>query len=109
MATVQAPVAVATNIEQIIIDAANKHGIDPNYALRIARCESSLNPGAVNYNYAEIAGHHPSGLYQHLSNYWPARAAKYGYAGASVFDPTANANVTMAMWRDGAMGLWECR
>lgn len=50
----------------------------------------------------------PSGLYQHLSGYWPARAEKYGYAGASVFDPVANANVTMAMWADGAKNLWEC-
>ncbi|HUH57434.1 MAG TPA: transglycosylase SLT domain-containing protein [Pseudomonadales bacterium] len=96
------------SIEQIITDAANKYGIDPNYAIQIARCESTLNKNAVNYNYAEIPGHHPSGLYQHLTNYWPARAAKYGYAGASVFDPVANANVTMGMWRDGAKGLWEC-
>lgn len=96
------------NIEQIIIEAANRYGIDPGYAIQIAVCESTLNPNAVNYNYAEIAGHHPSGLYQHLTNYWPARAAKYGYEGASVFDPVANANVTMAMWRDGSKGLWEC-
>lgn len=114
--TVQAveskPVVVATtqpatgNIEQIIIDAANKYGIDPNYALRIARCESSLNANAVNYNYYENG--YPSGLFQHISGYWPERAAKYGYAGASVFDPVANSNVTMAMWKDGARGLWEC-
>ena len=94
-------------VEQIIVDAANKHGIDPKYALDIARCESSLNPNAVNYNYYENGN--PSGLFQHISGYWPARAAKYGYAGASVFDATANANVTMAMWRDGGMGLWECK
>ena len=72
-------------------------------------CESTMNAQSVNYNYAEIPGHYPSGVFQHLSNYWPARAAKYGYAGASVFDPTANANVTAAMFRDGASNLWECR
>lgn len=102
----QAPVA-ASNIEKIIIDAANKYGIDPNYALRIARCESSLDPNSVNYNYYENG--HPSGLYQHISGYWPARAAKYGYAGASVFDATANANVTMAMWSDVGTIQWECK
>lgn len=104
-----AVVSAATSIEQIIIDAANKYGIDPNYALRIARCESSLNPNSVNYNYAEIPGHHPSGLFQHLTNYWPQRAIDYGYAGASVFDPVANANVTMAMWADVGTSQWECK
>lgn len=69
-------------------------------------CESTMNPNAVNTSYYENGN--PSGLYQHISGYWPARAAKYGYAGASVFNAEANANVTMAMWRDGQKGLWEC-
>lgn len=68
-----------------------------------------MNPNAINRSYAEIPGHHPSGLFQHLSNYWPARAAKYGYAGASIFDATANANVTAAMWKEGHSRLWECQ
>ena len=76
--------------------------------VELARCESTFNPDSVNYTYSEIAGHYPSGLYQHLTNYWPARAAKYGHAGASVFDPVANANVTAGMIRDGGRGLWEC-
>jgi len=97
---------VSGNIQQIIVDAANKYGVDPNRALRIAKCESGFNPNAVNYGYNENG--YPSGLFQHLSGYWGARAAKYGYAGASVFDPVANANVTMGMWRDGQAGLWEC-
>lgn len=98
---------VSGNIQQIIIDAANRYGVDPNRALRIAKCESGFNPNAVNYGYNENG--YPSGLFQHISGYWGARAAKYGYAGASVFDPVANANVTMGMWRDGQAGLWECR
>lgn len=68
-----------------------------------------MNPNAVNRNYSEIAGHYPSGLLQHLSNYWPARAAKYGYAGASVFDPVANANVSAAMFAEGNQNLWQCK
>jgi hypothetical protein len=105
--TVSAPVAVSGDIQGIIVAAANKYGIDPQRALRIAKCESGFNPNAVNLGYAENGN--PSGLFQHLSGYWPARAAKYGYAGASVFDPVANANVTMGMWRDGGAGAWECR
>ena len=75
--------------------------------MKIANCESTMNPSAVNYGYYENG--HPSGLFQHISGYWPARAAKYGYAGASVFDATANANVTAQMFRDGASNLWECK
>jgi hypothetical protein len=100
------------DVRGIIVAAANKYGIDVNRALRIAECESTFNPNSVNYTYWETdkngKRHYPSGLFQHLTNYWPNRAAKYGYGGASVFDPVANANVTMGMWRDGAANLWEC-
>ena len=98
--------AASGSVEQIIIDAANRYGIDPNHALRIARCESGMNPSAVNRGYYENGN--PSGLYQHISGYYPARAAKYGYS-TNVFDAYSNANVTMAMWRDGQANLWECR
>ena len=101
-----APEQATGSVEQIVRQAARKYGIDENYAVQIAMCESTMNPNAVNTSYYENGN--PSGLYQHISGYWPARAAKYGYAGASVFDPVANANVTMAMWKDGQKGLWEC-
>ena len=97
--------AASGSVEQIIIEAANRYGIDPNHALRIARCESGMNPSAVNRGYYENGN--PSGLFQHLSGYYPARAAKYGY-NTNVFDAYSNANVTMAMWRDGQANLWEC-
>lgn len=100
-------------IKAVIVDAADKYGVSRERALRIGLCESSYVPSKVNYNYwennADGSRSHPSGLFQHLTKYWAARAAKYGYAGASVFDPVANANVTMQMWRDGAANLWECK
>lgn len=99
------------SVQAIIIEAANRYGVSVDRALRIAKCESTYRPNEVNYNYWEEVGgikYYPSGLFQHLTNYWPTRAAKYGYAGASVFDAVANANVTMGMWRDGSQGLWEC-
>lgn len=94
--------------EQIVRNAATRHGIDPDYFVAVAICESTLNSQAVNYDYAEIPGYHPSGLFQHLSNYWPQRAVDYGYPGASVFDAEANANVTAGMFADGLDYLWEC-
>ena len=96
-----------TSVEGIVRQAARRYGIDETYFVKIAMCESTMNPNAVNYDYYENG--HPSGLFQHISGYWPVRAAKYGYAGASVFDAEANANVTAAMFRDGSQGLWECQ
>lgn len=101
---VQAP---AGSVEDIVRQAARKYGLDENHFVRIAMCESSLDPTKVNYGYFENG--HPSGLFQHLSGYWAARAAKYGYSGASVFDAEANANVTAAMWASGQSNLWECQ
>lgn len=94
------------NVEQIIRQAARKYGVDENYLVHIARCESGLNPNAVNHNYYENGK--PSGLFQHISGYYPARAAKYGYS-TNVFDAYSNANVTAAMFRDGLSHLWECK
>lgn len=94
------------NVEQIVRAAAIKHGLDPDWFVRLAMCESTMTPTAVNTSYYENG--HPSGLFQHLSGYWPARAEAHGYAGASVFDPVANANVTAAMWATGSH-LWECQ
>lgn len=100
--------AVEPTTEQIVRNAANKYGISEDYFVSIAKCESSLNPNAVNYNYSENGRDYPAGLFQHLQNYWPARAAKYGHPGKSVFDPIANAEVTAQMFRDGLKHLWAC-
>lgn len=95
------------DIENIVRQAARNHGIDEDNFVRIAKCESTLNPNSVNYNYYDNGN--PSGLFQHLAGYWPARAARHGYPGASVFDATANANVTAAMFAAGQSYLWECK
>ena len=96
------------NTEGIVRAAANKYGISEDYFVSIAMCESTMNPSAINYGYSENGKDFPAGLFQHLQNYWPARAEKYGYAGASVFDATANANVTAQMFKDGLQRYWEC-
>ena len=96
----------STDVEQIVRQAARKYGLNEEHFLRIAMCESTMNPAAVNYGYYENG--HPSGLFQHLSGYYPARAAKAGYS-PDVFDTYSNANTTAAMWAQGLSYLWECR
>ena len=77
---------------------------DVDRALRIMQCESGGNPNAK----SPISS--ASGLMQHLGKYWVTRSAAAGYAGASIFDPTAN--VATAAWlRDqrGGWSHWVCR
>ncbi len=75
-------------------------------ALRIMACESGGDPNVM-HDYSNPAS--ASGLFQHLGKYWAARSAAAGFAGVSIFDPTAN--VATAAWlRDAAgWGSWVCR
>ena len=102
----QAVAPVYSDVEQIIRDAANKYDLDGDRLVAMAQCESSLNPNSVNYNYYENGN--PSGLFQHISGYYPARAEKYGYS-TDVFDAYSNANVSAAMIADGLAHLWSCK
>ena len=76
---------------------------DVDRALRIMGCESGGDPNAANSRSSA------RGLMQHLGKYWAKRSAAAGWAGASIFDPTAN--VAVAAWlRDqpGGWGHWTC-
>ena len=102
----QATAPIYSDVEAIVRGAARKYGISEDYFVTLAICESSMNPNAVNYNYYENGN--PSGLFQHISGYFPARALKYGYS-TDVFNAEANAGVTAAMFADGASNLWACK
>lgn len=75
----------------IITSAANRYGIDPDLALRIATLESgaNLDPRAFN------SGSKASGLFQFIPSTW----SQYG-RGASPFDPEANADAGMRLMVD---------
>lgn len=70
-----------------IIQAAQRHGVDPVLVGRIGACESGGRADAYNPSGA-------SGFGQHLAVYWPGRAAAAGFPGASPFDLAANIEVT---------------
>ena len=96
----------APSNEDIVRQAARKYGLDEEHFVAVARCESNLRSDAVNYNYNENG--YPSGIFQHLSGYYPARAERYGYS-TDVFDAYSNANTTAAMFSEGLQYLWECK
>lgn len=65
-------------------------------ALCIMSYESGGNPNATN------PSSRAAGLFQHLPKYWSDRSAKAGWAGAGIYDPTAN--VAVAAWLQGVGG-----
>jgi uncharacterized protein YabE (DUF348 family) len=93
----------SSEIEAIIREAAAAQGADAEQLLRVAYCESRFNPGAYN------ASSGASGLFQFLPSTWATNSVRAGYAGASVFDPVASANVAAWMFARGQAGQWSCR
>jgi hypothetical protein len=77
---------------------------DVNRAIRIAWCQSSFNPAAVN----PATG--ASGLFQHLPEHWAERSVAAERPGGSIFDPDVNAAVAAWMLYSlpGGWSHWDC-
>ncbi|HEY8447990.1 MAG TPA: SH3 domain-containing protein [Thermomicrobiales bacterium] len=84
----------------IIYAAADRYGQPREDMLRVARCESGLNPNAVG-----AAPYYASGLFQFLRSTW----ATTPYANEDIFDPVANANAAAWMWSVGRRNEWVCQ
>jgi len=85
-------------IVKIINQAADRYGQSRNDMLRVARCESNLDPYAVN----------PSGsygLFQFIRSTWKSTP----YGDQDIFDPQANANAAAWMWSEGRKSEWVCQ
>lgn len=77
------------NIQHMIVDTANKYGIDPSIALAMGHIESGFNPNAQSkYSSAK-------GVYQFLD----ATARRYGILGKQL-DPAANIDAGMRLFKD---------
>lgn len=88
-------------ILRLLVVAARRYGLDVDRFIATARCESGLRPTAVSSSGKYL------GLFQHDRFYWPARAARAGFEGASAFNPRANAFVSAWMVRyGGGWGHW---
>lgn len=85
--------AAATTTNLVIFEAAGEFGLDPDYLLSVAICESGLNPTAYN-----PAGYH--GLFQFDQTTWAA----YGYG--SIYDPAAQARTAARLIAAGQSSRW---
>jgi hypothetical protein len=87
------------DIVQIIREAARAFDQPVEDLIRVGRCESNLDPRAVN-----PAGPY-FGLFQFLRSTW----ATTPYADRDIFDPVANANAAAWMWQQGRRNEWACQ
>ena len=86
-------------IIRIIHEAADRYGQPREDMVRVARCESGLNPNAVD----------PAGLYYGLYQFVPSTFAGTPYGQYDIFDPWANAHAAAWMWSEGRRGEWVCQ
>src|SRR5690606_15519931 len=86
-------------IIDLIYEAAAYYGQPADDMLRVARCESLLNPSLIHPAYQA------SGLFQFLPGTW----ATTPYASFYILDPVANAYAAAWMWSVGRRGEWVCQ
>ncbi|MBV9101128.1 MAG: transglycosylase SLT domain-containing protein [Candidatus Dormibacteraeota bacterium] len=80
----------------IILAAAARWGVSGTWMVSIARCESGLNPHAVN----------PRGPYLGLFQFLMSTFTHNG--GTNIWDPADQANITAKMLAHGQAYQWSC-
>jgi uncharacterized protein YraI len=86
-------------IIDFIYEAAAYYDQNGDAMLRVARCESNLDP------YNVTSPHSASGLFQFLPGTW----ATTPYADENIFDPEINAYAAAWMWSVGRRNEWVCQ
>jgi hypothetical protein len=81
----------------IIQAAAARYGANGDQMVRVARCESGLNPRA----YSASSG--ASGLFQFMPGTF------YGHGGRDIWDPYDQSNIAAQMFAQGQASAWTCR
>jgi hypothetical protein len=86
-------------ILRYIAEAATEYGQSERAMVRVAGCESTLNPCALNSDGPYY------GLYQFLKSTWQSTP----YGDRDIFDPQAQALAAGWMWQQGRKNEWACK
>jgi hypothetical protein len=78
---------------------ARKYGQSRRSMVRVARCESNLDPCAYNRSGPYF------GLYQFLKSTWKSTP----YGNKDIYDPKFQALATAWMWKKGRKNEWACK
>ncbi len=96
--TTAAPVVSTTTVQQPTLSELVDRYFEPSdraWALRVAFCESSAQPGDIS-SVAHHSGSGASGWFQHLPKFWVERSTAAGVAGVDIMEPETN--VLVASW-----------
>lgn len=88
----------ALPVEQIIRDEAVKQGVDPDLAVRVARCESALDPTAVHIN---KDGSKDRGVFQWNDKFHPEINNDYA------FNPKLATREFCKAFKNGNLSWWN--
>jgi len=105
------PVVQTGSTQQIkasIIKWADHYGLSSTRMLRIANCESTFRPSAVNYNYY-AGGGHPTGLFQYLPETWNRIGSRSPYGVGDIWNYEHQSRVTAWAFANGYAGEWACK
>ena len=91
-------ITTACRFNDIVIEAANKYGVDPNSLCYRMMQESMGNPNSDGSGY--------EGLFQYGENFWAQASGQAGFAGASIWDVRAQIFVTAWAWTHGYRSKW---
>lgn len=92
-------ITVRCKFNDTVISAAQKYGADANALCTLMMKESNGNPRSGE-------GTQYQGLFQYTDGFWKIASTKAGYAGASIFDPTAQIFSTAWAVTHGERGRW---
>jgi len=90
------PTLGLATVRSIIVAAAARHGVAASWLLRVAMCESGLNPGAYN----AFSG--ASGLFQFMPSTF------YGNGGRDLWSAYQQADIAATMFAAGESSAWAC-
>jgi soluble lytic murein transglycosylase-like protein len=93
--------AERVQIRALIASVSLRYQVDGELMLRIAECESRLNPRVTGRNGA-------AGLFQVIPSTWTWVTEGIGLAGASPYDPVANAEVAGWLLANAGASQWGC-
>lgn len=85
-------------VEQIIRFVAKQEGVDPDFVVRVAKCESGLNPAAKNVN---TTGSIDRGLFQWNDKYHPEITDEIA------FDVYKSTEAFCKAFKEGNIGWWS--
>lgn len=92
------PEQKSETVEEIIKKIAKEEGVDPDLALRVAKCESGLNPGATHRN---STGSIDRGLYQWNDHFHPEVSDE------TAFDAERSTRAFCKAFKEGHLSWWS--